>query len=119
MHLTTRYVLLEDILYKKSYSKLYVDPYLRCLRPDETQRVMQKIHDSDCGNHSEGCSLAHKDMVGHQSRVLLTHDVQHHQGLCEEMLAMSEIRPSIKQTKYRPPHFVKSLALHAMMVRRG
>jgi len=29
------------------------------------------------------------------------------------MFGVSEIRPSIKQTEYRPPHFAKSLALHA------
>ena len=60
LHLDTRYVLLRGILYKKSYSKLHADPYLRCLGPDEAQRVMQEIHGGDCGNHSRGCSLIHK-----------------------------------------------------------
>jgi len=56
----TRYTLLGDVLYKKSYSKLHVDPYLRCLRPNEAQRVKQEIHDGDYWNHLGGWSLAHK-----------------------------------------------------------
>jgi len=47
-------------LYKKSYSKLHSDPYLRCLESDEAKRVMQKIYDEDCGNHVGGRSFAHK-----------------------------------------------------------
>ena len=53
-------VLLEDLLYKKSYSKLQSDPYLRCFGPEEARRVMQEMHDGDCGNHVGGLSLAHK-----------------------------------------------------------
>jgi len=37
LHLATRYTFLEDVLYKKFYSKLHVDPHLRCLRPDEAR----------------------------------------------------------------------------------
>jgi len=53
-------VLLEDLLYKKSYSKLQSDPYLRRFGPEEARRVMQEMHDGDCGNHAGGLSLAHK-----------------------------------------------------------
>ena len=41
-HLATRYILLGDMLYKKSYSNPHSDPYLRCLSPEEAQRVMQE-----------------------------------------------------------------------------
>ena len=58
-HLATRYILLGDVLYK-SYSKFHSDPYLRCLRPDETKEVMQEIHDGDYENHARGRSLTHK-----------------------------------------------------------
>ena len=58
--MTTRYRVLGDIMYKKSYSKLHSDPYLRCLGPDEVKKVMQEIHDGDCGNHARGRSLTHK-----------------------------------------------------------
>ena len=50
-HLATRYILLGD-LYKKSYSKLHSDPYLRCLGSEEARKVMQEIHYDDCGHHT-------------------------------------------------------------------
>ena len=59
-HLATRNTLLKDTQYKKSYSRLHSDPYLRCLRLDEHRKVMQKIHDGDYGNHARGHFLAHK-----------------------------------------------------------
>jgi len=58
--LATRYILLGDLLYKKSYIKLHSNPYLRCLGPDEAKKVMQEIHDGDCENHTRGRSLTHK-----------------------------------------------------------
>ena len=36
-YLATRCTLFGDVLCKKSYSKFYSDPYLRCFGPDETQ----------------------------------------------------------------------------------
>ena len=33
-HLATRYILFEGLLYKKSYSMLHYDPYLRCQERD-------------------------------------------------------------------------------------
>ena len=50
-HMATRYILIRELLYKKSYPKLHY-PYLRCL-PEEVKSVME-IHDSDCGNHVGG-----------------------------------------------------------------
>ena len=59
-HIATRYIIFRDILYQKSYSNLHPNPYLRCLGPEETWKVMQEIHDGDCGNHVGGRSLNHK-----------------------------------------------------------
>ncbi|XP_058111581.1 uncharacterized protein LOC131254895 [Magnolia sinica] len=42
-----RYVVLDDILYKKGHSQ----PYLRCLRPDEADYVIQEIHEGIYRNH--------------------------------------------------------------------
>ena len=58
--MATQYVLLGDVLYKKSYFSLHHDPYLRCVGSEEAQKVMQEIHDGDCGNHAVGRFLAHK-----------------------------------------------------------
>ena len=59
-HLVTRYILQGDLLYKKSYSKMHSDPYLKCLSLEEARRVVQEIHDGDCGNYAGDWSLAHK-----------------------------------------------------------
>jgi len=59
-HLATRYILLVRLLYKKAYSKLHDDPYLRCLRLEEAMSVMQETHDGDHGNQAGGRSLIHK-----------------------------------------------------------
>ena len=42
--MATQYILLGDILYK-SHSKLYSDPYIKCLGPNKAKKVMQEIHD--------------------------------------------------------------------------
>ncbi|XP_058075867.1 uncharacterized protein LOC131224454 [Magnolia sinica] len=57
----TRYVILNDTLYKKGYSQ----PYLRCLRLDEAKYVIREVHEGICENHSGGCALAQK--VLHQA----------------------------------------------------
>ena len=59
-HLAIRYTLLGNVLYKRSYSNIHSDPYLRCLRQEEARKVMQEIHNGDYRNHSEGRSLTHK-----------------------------------------------------------
>ena len=51
-----RYVLMDEVLYKKSFSQ----PYLRCLALDEANYVLREIHEGACGNHSEARSLIHK-----------------------------------------------------------
>ncbi|XP_058084023.1 uncharacterized protein LOC131231740 [Magnolia sinica] len=51
-----RYVVLDGILYKKGHSQ----PYLRCLRPDEADYVIRKIHEEICGNRSGSRALALK-----------------------------------------------------------
>ena len=53
-HLSTWYMLLGDILYKKPYSKFHYEPSFRCLGPDEDKKAMQEIHDGEWGNHT-GC----------------------------------------------------------------
>ena len=42
-----RYVLIEGILYKKSF----VIPYLKCLRPDEAELALKEVHEGICGQH--------------------------------------------------------------------
>ena len=49
-----RYVLYDDKLYKRCYSKLL----LKCVTPLEVKYIMKEIHGGTCGNHTGGQSLA-------------------------------------------------------------
>ena len=51
-----RYVLLNDVLYKRGFSQ----PYLRCLSPDEANYVLREVHEGACRNHSGARSLIYK-----------------------------------------------------------
>ena len=51
-----KYVLIEGILYRKSF----VIPYLRCFRPDNVREVLKEVHEGVCGQHLKGRALAYK-----------------------------------------------------------
>ena len=52
----TWFILMEDVLYKRGFSR----PYLRCFGLEEADYVMREIHEGICRNHSRSRSLAHK-----------------------------------------------------------
>ena len=43
-----RYALIGNHLYCKSFT----GSYLRCLNPEDAQRLLEEIHEGICGNHS-------------------------------------------------------------------
>ena len=51
-----RYVLLDEVLYKRGFSQ----PYLRYLAPDEANYMLREVHEGVYGNHSGARSLIHK-----------------------------------------------------------
>ena len=53
---STKYVLLNDALYKRGFSQ----PYLRRLSPDEANYALREVHEGACRNHSGARSLIHK-----------------------------------------------------------
>ena len=53
---SARYVLINEVLYKRGFSQ----PYIRCLAPDEANYVLREVHEGACGNHSGAKSLVHK-----------------------------------------------------------
>ena len=53
---SARYVLMDEVLYKRGFSQ----PYLRCLALDEANYVLREIHEGACGNHLRARSLVHK-----------------------------------------------------------
>ena len=50
-----RYVLLDEVLYKRGFSQ----PYLRCLAPDEANYVLREVHEGACGDQLRARSLIH------------------------------------------------------------
>ena len=53
---SARYVLLNEVLYKRGFSQ----PYLRCLSPYEANYMLREVHEGACGNHLGARSLIHK-----------------------------------------------------------
>ena len=51
-----RYVLYNYKLYRRGYSM----PLLKCVTPSEVKYIMRENHESTCGNHAEGQSIAFK-----------------------------------------------------------
>ena len=72
---------------KKSYFSLHFDPYMRCLGSDEARKVMQKIHDNDCGNHMKTHFLARKVI----NQGCYWPKMFEMLGLCEEVPTMSVV----------------------------
>ena len=70
-HLATRYILHEDLPYKKSYSKLQSNPYLS-LGLEKDIKVMQEIYDGYC----ESWGKSFPSLQSHQLGVLLAQDVR-------------------------------------------
>ena len=52
----TRFVMIKDVLYKRSFSR----PYLRCLGNEEAGYVLREVHEGICRNHLGSRSLVHK-----------------------------------------------------------
>ena len=50
------FTLYEGILYKKAFSH----PLLRCTTPDEGRKILEEIHEGECGAHIGGRTLAAK-----------------------------------------------------------
>ena len=51
-----KFVLMDEVLYKRSFSQLY----LRCLTQDKSYYVMRDVHEKACGNHSRARFLVDK-----------------------------------------------------------
>ena len=53
---SARYVLLNEVLYKRGFSQ----PYLRCLLSNKANYILREVHEGACGNHSRARSFIHK-----------------------------------------------------------
>ncbi|XP_071924104.1 uncharacterized protein [Coffea arabica] len=54
-----RYTLVQGVLYRKSY----LQPWLRCMTPEEGSYVLRELHEGICGNHVGSRVLAKKGML--------------------------------------------------------
>ncbi|XP_071900985.1 uncharacterized protein [Coffea arabica] len=54
-----RYTLVQGVLYRKSY----LQPWLRCITPEEGSYVLRELHEGICGNHVCSRVLAKKGML--------------------------------------------------------
>ena len=57
---TTRYALINDILYRRSFS----EPYKRCVPPDKAKRIIEQVHGGVCSTYIGGQSLCHRVTTG-------------------------------------------------------
>ncbi|MDM1359825.1 reverse transcriptase-like protein, partial [Myroides marinus] len=56
----TRFWLSED---QKLYRRSYSGPYLLCVHPEETETLLEELHEGICGSHTGGRSLAHRALT--------------------------------------------------------
>jgi len=53
------FTLVEETLYKRGF----ITPFIKCLRPDQTQEVLADVHDGICGPHLDAKALAKKVLL--------------------------------------------------------
>nr|XP_023929875.1 uncharacterized protein LOC112041189 [Quercus suber] len=56
----TKFWLSED---QKLYRRSYSGPYLLCMHPEETETLLEELHEGICGSHTGGRSLAHRALT--------------------------------------------------------
>ena len=84
---STRYVLLNDVLYKRGFSQ----PYLRCLSLDEANYVLREVHKGACGNHSGARSLIHKVVRAGYYWPTIQADAKAYVKVCDQCQQFSNI----------------------------
>ena len=82
-----RYVLLNDVLYKRGFSQ----PYLRCLSSDEANYVLREVHEGACGNHLGARSLIHKVVHAGYYWPTIQADAKAYVKVCDQCQRFSNI----------------------------
>ena len=84
---SARYVLLNDALYKRGFSQLY----LRCLSPNEANYVLREVHERAYGNHSRVRSLIHKVVRAGYYWPTIQADAKAYVKVCDQCQRFSNI----------------------------
>ena len=97
----SRFVMIRDVLYKRSFSR----PYLRCLTHDEADYVMREVHEGICGNHSGAQSLVHKLIRAGYYWPTMLKDAQAYIKACDKCQRFSNLirQPSEELTPMTAP----------------
>ena len=82
-----RYVLLNEVLYKRGFSQ----PYLRCLSLDEANYVLREVHKGACENHSGAKSLIHKVVHAGYYWPTIQADAKAYVKVCDQCQGFSNI----------------------------
>ena len=56
----TSYWLSED---RKLYKRSFSGPYLLCVHPEQTESLLEEMHEGICGSHTGGRFLAHRALT--------------------------------------------------------
>ena len=96
-----RFVLIKDVLYKRSFSR----PYLRCLGPEEVDYVMKEFHEGICRNHFGSRSLVDKLIRAGYYWLTMQKDVQAYVKACDKCQRFSHVirQPSEELTPMMAP----------------
>ena len=84
---SARYVLLNEVLYKRGFSQ----PYLRCLAPDEANYMLREVHKGACGNYSGARSLIHKVVRAGYYRPTIQVDAKVYVRVCDQCQRFSNV----------------------------
>ena len=84
---SARYILLNDILYKRGFSQ----PYLICLSPDEANYVLREVHEGACENHSGARSLIHKVVHARYYWPTIQADAKAYVKVCDQCQRFSNV----------------------------
>ena len=55
-----RFWLSED---RKLYKRSFSGPYLLCVHPEESESLLEELHEGVCGSHTGGRSLSHRALT--------------------------------------------------------
>ena len=83
----SRFVMIEDVLYKRGFSRLY----LRCLTHNKADYVMREVHKGVYGNRSRARSLVHKLIRAGYYWPTMQKDTQSYVKACDKRQHFSSI----------------------------
>ena len=82
-----KFALIDEILNKRVFSQ----PYLRCLTPDESHYILRDVHKRACGNHSGAKSLVYKIVCAGYYWLSIQVDAKAYVKVCDKCQHYSNI----------------------------